>query len=88
MCRSGAVVDLLDRNRRTTLHLAKDLECVCLILSYHGDPSMERVFGKTVLITAAENQRRGICHMLYDSQAASSLKGLSRGSSLFYFTIT
>ena len=52
LCRSGADVGLQDRNGRTALHLAKDLECVCLILSHHGDTSMERVFSKTVLITA------------------------------------
>ena len=57
LCHSGADVDLQDRNGRTALHLAKDVECVCLILSYHGDPSIETVFGKTALITAAENQR-------------------------------
>ncbi|XP_078351408.1 ankyrin repeat domain-containing protein 61-like [Oculina patagonica] len=57
LCRSGADVDLQDRNGRTALHLAEDIECVCLILAYHGDPSIETVFGKTALITAAENQR-------------------------------
>ena len=62
-----------DRNGRTALQLAKDLECVCLILSYHGDTSMERAFGKIVLITPAENQRRDICRMLYDLQGALSL---------------
>ena len=29
LCRFGADVDLQDRNRRTALHLAKDVECVC-----------------------------------------------------------
>ena len=52
LCRSGADVDLQDRNGRTALHLAKDKECACLILSYHGDPSIETAFGKTALITA------------------------------------
>ena len=47
LCRFGADVDLQDRNGRTALHLAKDVECVCLILAYHGDPSIETVFGKT-----------------------------------------
>ena len=37
LCRSGANVHLQDRNGRTALHLAKDVECVSLILSYHGD---------------------------------------------------
>ena len=72
LCRSGADVDLQDRNGRTALYLAKDVECVCLILSYHGDPSIEIVFGKTALITAAENQRWNICRVLYDAQAAFS----------------
>lgn len=83
LCRSGADVDLQDRNGRTALHLAKDVECVCLILSYHGDPSLETVFGKTALITAAENQQWDICRVLYDSHSVLSLGALGRGSSLF-----
>ncbi|KAJ7384473.1 hypothetical protein OS493_021102 [Desmophyllum pertusum] len=83
LCRSGADVDLQDRNGRTALHLAKDKECVCLILAYHGDPSIETVFGKTTLITAAENQRWDICRVLYDAQAVFSLGALGRGCSLF-----
>ena len=83
LCRSGADVDLQDRNGRTALHLAKDVECVCLILAYHGDPSIETVFGKTALITAAENQRWDICRALYDAQAVVSLGALSRGPALF-----
>ena len=83
LCRSGADVDLQDRNGRTALHLAKDVECVCLILAYHGDPSIETVFGKTALITAAENQRWNICRALYDAQAVVSLGALSRASALF-----
>ena len=82
LCRSGADVDSQDRNGRTALHMAKDVECVCLILSYHGDPSIETVFGKTALITAAENQRWNICRVLYNAQAALGLGGLGRGSSL------
>ena len=78
LCRSGAAVDLQDRNRRTALHLAKDLKCVCLILSYNSDPSMERVFSKTLLITAAENQRRDICRMLYDLQSNKGGKFLKK----------
>lgn len=58
LCWSGADVDLQGRNGGTALHLAKDLSvCVCLILSYHGDPSIETVIGKTAVITAAETQR-------------------------------
>ena len=83
LCRSGADVDLQDRNGRTALHLAKDEECVCLILPYHGDPSIETVFGKTALITAAENQRWDIFRVLYDAQSALSLRRVVRGSSLF-----
>lgn len=83
LCRSGADVDLQDRNGRTALHLAKDIECVCLILAYHGDPSIETVFGKTALITAAENQRWDICRDLCDAQAVLSLGTLGRGSSLY-----
>ncbi|XP_078381493.1 ankyrin repeat domain-containing protein 61-like [Oculina patagonica] len=83
LCRSGADVDLQDRNGRTALHLAKDVECLCLNLAYHGDPSIETVFGKTALITAAENQRWDICRVLYDAQAVLSLGALGRGSSLF-----
>ena len=70
LCRSGTDVDLQDRNGRTALHLAKDVECVRLILSYYGDPSIVTVFGKSALITEVENQRWDICHMLYDAQAA------------------
>ena len=83
LCRFGADVDLQDRNGRTALHLAKDVECVCLILAYHGDPSIETVFGKTALVTAAENQRLDICRMLCDAQAVVSLGALGRGSTLF-----
>lgn len=83
LCRSGADVDLQDRNGRTALHLAKDVECVCLIVSYHGDPSLETVFGKTALITAAENQQWDICRVLHDAQSVLSLGALGRGSSLF-----
>ena len=72
-----------DRNGRTALHLAKDVECVCLILAYHGDPSIETVFGKTALVTAAENQRLNNCRMLCDAQAVVSLGALDRGSTLF-----
>jgi len=84
LCRAGADVYLQDRNGRTAVHLAKDVECVCLILSYHGDPSIETVFGKTALITVAENQRWDISRVLYDAQAALSLGGLGRGSPLFW----
>lgn len=56
LCWSGADVDLQGRNGGTALYLAKDLS-VCLILSYHGDTSIETVFGKTAVITAAETQR-------------------------------
>jgi len=83
LCHSGADVDLQDRNGRTALHLAKDVECVCLILSYHGDPSIETVFGKTALITAAENQRWDICRVLYDAQSALGLGRVVQGPSLF-----
>jgi len=82
LCHSGADVDLQDRNERTALHLAKDVECVCLILSFHGDPSFETVFGKTALITGAENQRWDICCELY-VQSALNLGRMVRASSLF-----
>ena len=75
-------IDLQDRNRRSALHLAKDVECVCFILSYHGEPSIETMFGKTVLITATENQQWDICRVLYGAQAALSLWGVARESSL------
>ena len=74
LCRFGADVDLQDRNGRTALHLAKDVECVCLIFAYHGDPSIETVFGKTALVTAAESQRLDICRMLCDAQAVVALE--------------
>ena len=83
LCHAGADVNLQDRNGRTALHLAKDVECVRLILSYHGDPSIQTVFGKTALITAAENNRWDICHLLYDAEAVLSLGALGRGSFLF-----
>ena len=83
LCRAGVDVNLQDRNGRTALHLAKDVECVRLILSYHGDPSIETVFGKTALITAAENNRWDICRLLYGAEAVLSLGALGRGSSLF-----
>ena len=83
LCRAGADVNVQDRNGRTALHLAKDVECVRLILSHHGDPSIETVFGKTVLITAAESNRWDICRLLFNAQAVLSLGALGRGSSLF-----
>ena len=83
LCLFGADVDLQDRNGWTALHLAKDVVCVCLILAYHGDPSIETVFGKTALVTAAENQRLDICRMPCDAQAVMSLGALGRGSNLF-----
>ena len=83
LCRAGADVNLQDRNGRSALHLAKDVECVSIILSHHGDPSTETVFGKTALITAAENYRWDICRALYNAQAVFSLGALGRGCSLF-----
>ena len=79
---SVADVDSQDRNGRTALPLAYDVECVCLILSY-GDLSIETVFGDTALLTAAEKQRWNNCRLLYESQAVLSLRGLNRGSFLF-----
>ena len=43
LCWSGADVDFQDRNGRTALQMAKDVECMCLILSYYGDPSIQKV---------------------------------------------
>lgn len=83
LCRAGADVNLQDRNGRTALHMAKDVECVCLLLSYHADPAIETVFGKTPLITAAENDCWDICRLLYDAQATPSLGALGKETGLF-----
>ena len=83
LCRAGADVNLQDRNGRTALHMAKDVECVCLLLSHHADPAIETVFGKTPLITAAENDYWDICRLFYDAQATPSLGALGRESALF-----
>ena len=63
--------------------MAKDVECVCLLLSHHADPAIETVFGKTPLITAAENDCWDICRLLYDAQATPSLGALGRETALF-----
>lgn len=83
LCHADADVNLQDRNGRTALHLAKDVECVCLILSYHGDSSIQTVFGKTALITAVENNRWDVFHLMYEVEPVISLGALGRGSSLF-----
>lgn len=83
LCGAGADVNLQDRNGRTALHMAKDVDCVCLLLSYHANPASETVFGKTPLITAAENDSWDICRLLYDAQATPSLGSLGRETALF-----
>lgn len=53
-----------------------------LILLYHGDPSIETVFGKTALIAIVENNRWDVFQLLYEVEPVICLETLDRGSSL------
>lgn len=83
LCQNGALVNLQDRNGRTALHIAKDIECVRLLLSYGADTGIETVFGKTPAISAAENQKWGIFDMLREADARPRLGIVGRGETLF-----
>lgn len=83
LCRFGADVNFQDRNGRTCLHVAKDVECVQIVLAYGADPSFETIFGKTAIITAAENDLWSIVWILYDAEVRTNIGLLSSGVSLF-----
>ena len=83
LCRYGADVNFQDRNGRTFLHMAKDVECAQIGLAYGADPSIETIFGKTAIITAAESQLWSIVWILYDAEVRPNIGLLSSGVSLF-----
>lgn len=83
LCRHGADVNFQDRNGRTALHVAKDVDCVRILLAYGADPGVETIFGKTPIVTAAEGELWDIVWLLYDSQVKANVGLLSRGVSLF-----
>jgi hypothetical protein len=83
ICRFGADVNFQDRNGRTVLHVAEDVECVQILLAYGADPSIETIFGKTAIVIAAESQLWSIVWIIYDAEIRTNIGLLSKGVSLF-----
>lgn len=83
LCRHGADVNFQDRNGRTAMHVAKDVDSVHILLAYGADPSIETIFGKTPIVTAAEGELWDIVWLIYDAQIRANVGLLSRGVSLF-----
>ncbi|XP_032230365.2 ankyrin repeat and SOCS box protein 8 [Nematostella vectensis] len=82
LCRYGACVNFQDKNGRSALHVTRDPECLRVLLSYGGDPSLETIFGKTPVVMAAEAGNWEIVRMLFDAQPRVELGLLARGVAL------